>query len=853
MNEGLVTELIADVIARSPERIAVVCGNERMTYRELDERATALAHHLIARHAELVCVAVEPSPWAPIAMLASLRAGAAYVPLDPAYPTARLADMLAQVGTPLVLATKTSAARLPPVAGTVIELDREWPAIAAAPPVPLPRLLPDSLAYVIFTSGSTGRPKGVMLPHRGLANLVHAQIDTFAIDANSVVLQFAPLSFDASVSEVFTALVAGATLCMAPRDELAPGPHLVELARKHAVTVVTLPPSSLSLLDPADFPTLQTVVSAGEACSAAIVEKWAPGHRFVNAYGPTEVTVCATMNICKPSALAPGIGAALANATVSLLDDQLRVVAPGELGEIFVGGVGVARGYLGRPDLTAERFVPDPAVPGGRRYRTGDLARYRDDGELEFAGRIDHQVKVRGHRIELGEVESVLRTAPGVRDALVLVREDRPGDVRIVAYVIANPDLDRGGVRAAAAARLPTFARPTDLVVLADWPRTPAGKIDRAKLPAPARSGSSITARSELELRMIEIWEQVLGVSDIGPDDDFFELGGHSLLAIRMLARLRAELGLDLLLSTVATQRTVAGLARVVVSRGRRPTLQSPIRLRADGARVPLFLVPPISGSALVYLPLMRRLSPTQRAIHAFHAAGLDGRHTTPNSFEALAAQYVRELVAVHPRGPLVLGGWSMGGALALEMALQLAEVGREVPHLLLIEASAPTPFLDDAIKEKIGELDIERMTYLFVNNFGRCFGVDLGLERSRFAGLEGDARVSAALSELRRVPAFPPDMDTAQLAAHLAVFIATGWGFRRWHPGKPYRGRVTHYLSLEGHPEFGQEVGRYDYSTWVEQPIELVQVPGNHFSLVNEPHVAGLAAALDHALAAID
>jgi amino acid adenylation domain-containing protein len=853
----LILDLIGEVTDRGPDRTAVVCGGHRMSYRELTDRARLLSHHLVPRvarsmgHERLVCVAVEPSLWAPVAMMAALRAGAAYVPLDPAYPAARLRDMLDQVGArdaPLILTTSVSASRLPEHAGSIIELDREWPAIAAAAPALEPAVTPDSLAYVIFTSGSTGRPKGVMVPHRGLANLVTAQIETFAIDAGSVVLQFAPLSFDASVSEVFTALAAGATLCLAPRDELVPGPRLVELARGAGITVATLPPSSLALLEPGDFPTLRTIVSAGEACSAALVARWGAGRRFVNAYGPTEVTVCATMNVCgaDPDGRPPGLGDSVRGCTVTLLDQDLAPVEPGQIGEIFVGGVGVARGYLGRPDLTAERFLPDPAAPGARMYRTGDLARRRDDGALEFLGRADHQVKVRGHRIELGEVESVLRAAPEVRDALVLAREDRPGDIRLVGYLIGDAGLDRAAVRALAAARLPAFARPSDLVVLDAWPRSPAGKIDRGALPVPVRVGSAGSARSEIEYRLTEIWQEVLGVSRVGPNDDFFELGGHSLLAIRMLSRLRGELEVDLPLSLVAERRTVAALAEAIASLGQHRPLCSPVELRAGGAAQPLFLVPPVSGSALSYLPLVRRMA-ADRPVHAFHAPGLDGGSATPERFEDLAAHFIRELVAARPVGPYLMSGWSIGGALAFEMALQLTDLGHEVPTVILLDTNSPTPYLAEGIKEKFGELTPATLAFMYVNNFGRCFGVDLGLDKSRFVGMSPGELADAALRDLRRVPAFPPDMDLQQLNAHLAVFAATGRGFVRWRPARRYRGRVVLFIATDGHPEFGRD--RYDWSEFVERPVETIEVPGNHFSLVNEPHVATLGAALDRVL----
>ncbi|TMQ06170.1 MAG: amino acid adenylation domain-containing protein [Deltaproteobacteria bacterium] len=854
----LVLDLIDRAAARGPDRTAIVCGNERLSHRELLARSHALASYLVARGVgpeHLVCIAVEPSPWAPIAMLGVLRAGAAYVPLDPAYPAARLADMLAQVGrgAPIVLTTSSSASRLPPDPAATLELDRAWPEIGDTPAAALPAAAPEQLAYVIFTSGSTGRPKGVMVPHAGLANLVTAQIETFAIDAASVILQFAPLSFDASVSEVFTALAAGATLCLAPRDELAPGPRLVELMRRHRVTVATLPPSSLALLDPAAFPTLRTIVSAGEACSADLVARWAPGRRFLNAYGPTEVTVCATMAVCDVdvSGRAPSLGEPLRGANVHLLDADLRSVGHGRPGEIFVGGAGVARGYLGRPDLTAERFLPDPwaHAPGARMYRTGDLARRRDDGSLEFLGRTDDQVKVRGHRIELGEVEAVLRTAPGVRDALVIAREDRPGDVRLIGYVIGDPGLDRSALRTTLEAQLPAFARPTDLVVLDDWPRSPAGKIDRARLPTPIRAGSAGAARSDLEFRLTEIWQDVLGVGAIGPDDDFFDLGGHSLLAIRMLSRVRDELDADLPLSLMAERRTVARLAEAVASHGAHAALGSPVALRAAGTGQPLFLVPPVSGSALAYLPLLRRMS-ADRPIHAFHAPGLDGRSAPPARFEDLAAHFVRELLAARPRGPYLLGGWSIGGAAAIEMALQLAELGHDVPALVLVDSNAPTPYLAQGVRAKFGELNAATLAFMYVNNFARCFEIDLGLDKARFAGLSPGDLAQAALGELRRVPSFAPDIDHARLDAHIAVFGATATGFMRWQPARRYRGRIINFLARDGHPEFGHE--RYDWSSFVERPVETIEVPGNHFSLVNEPHVAALGAALDRVLEGI-
>jgi len=843
-----ILELVRRSIARHPERTAVVTGDERVSYRELGRRASRVAAAVRARGVrgeQLVCVAAEPSVWAPVAMLGVLEAGAVYVPLELGFPAARLRDILAQVGSSAPVLATAAGRRVLPRERDVIALDLDTlppPSDARSPPSA------DALAYVIFTSGSTGRPKGVMVPHRGLPNLVAAQNAMFAIDEDAVVLQFAPLAVDASISELLTTLAAGATLCMAPRDALAPGPRLVEQIARDGVTVATLPPSSLALLEPADFPSLRTVVSAGEACSAALVARWAPGRRFVNAYGPTEVTVCATMQVCRPAPASPGIGPPLPGTTLRVLDPGLRPVERGQVGELYVAGPGVARGYLARPAMTAERFVPDLATPGARMYRTGDLVRERADGELEFVGRADHQVKLRGHRIELGEIEAVMREVAGVRDAVALAQADERGDVRLVAYALGEGALDRRAIRAALASRLPAHARPQDVVVLPDWPRTPAGKIDRAALPAPIRTGSAAgCARSELEYLLTMMWEDILDVSEIAPDDDFFDLGGHSLLAIRMLTRVRDEIGVDLPLSIVTQQRTLGALAQVIAEqRGVALRLASPLPLRTRGTSAPLYLVPAVSGSALAYLPLLRRLA-TDRPIHAFHAPGLDGHGAVPERFEDLARHYIGELQAVQPHGPYLLGGWSIGGALALEMALQLAAAGHEVPVVLMLDSSAPNRYLEESMKTKVGEMTNGVLAFMYVNNFARCFGVELGLDRARFAALPDAELEPAALRELRRVPAFPPDMDPARLAAHMAVHAATLRGFARWHPAPRYRGRLVLFVGRDGHPDL--TAARYDWSAFVDGSIDTIHVPGTHFSVVNEPHVVGLATELDRVL----
>ncbi|HYR09499.1 MAG TPA: amino acid adenylation domain-containing protein, partial [Longimicrobium sp.] len=420
---------------------------------------------------------------------------------------------------------------------------------------------------VIHTSGSTGTPKGVMVPHRGVPNLAYAQARRFGIDGASRVLQFASVSFDAAVAEVFDALLAGATLVLASREALLPGEGLLETLRRGRVTVATLPPSVLAVLPPDDLPELRTVVSAGEAVDAATVERWSAGRAFVNAYGPTEVTVCATAARCEADGRAPAIGRALENVRVYVLDAAGRPAPVGVPGELYVGGVGVVRGYLGRPGLTAGKFVPDPfgGETGARLYRTGDRVRWRPEGILEYLGRLDEQVKVRGFRIEPGEIEAVLSAHAEVREARVIVREDAPGETRLVAYVVGSVEADE--LREHLRRSLPEYMVPSAFMVLEALPLTPNGKLDRKALPAPEGDayarGSYEAPLGEVEAALAGMWAEMLGLERVGRRDHFFKLGGHSLLAIKLIERMRRA-GLYTDVRALFTTPVLADLALAV-------------------------------------------------------------------------------------------------------------------------------------------------------------------------------------------------------------------------------------------------------------------------------------------------
>ncbi|KQV51925.1 non-ribosomal peptide synthetase/type I polyketide synthase [Massilia sp. Root335] len=538
--------------AQAPHADALRHAGGTLSYDALNRRANQLARHLRRlglQPGQIVGVSVaRGTPDLVIGALAIMKAGGAYLPLDPDYPHDRLAFMVEDAGLELLLTQATLRGQLPPSRARLVLLDDEWPAIAQESADNLPDT-PGStdLAYVIYTSGSTGRPKGTLLEHQGLTNLAHLMAAAFGVGPDSRLLLFASCSFDASVADIFTALCAGACLCLASKMAVIPGSALVDTIDTHAVTVVILPPSVLALLRPQDLPSLKTVVTAGEACSLELARRWSGEVRMINAYGPTEATVCATLQVLRPDLERVSIGHPVANARAYVLDKQLQPAPLGVPGELHIAGVGLARGYLGRPDLTRERFIVHPS--GERLYKTGDLVRRLPDGSLEFLGRLDHQVKIRGFRIELGEVEAVIASHPDVRDALVLARPDASGAQALAAYVIARDgaSLTPAALRAHAHGRLPDFMVPAGLVLLDAWPMTPNGKIDRNALPDPAagHAGASREApRDALEQQVAAIWREVLSLDAVGIDDSFFDVGGHSLSLVQVEVALERRLGL---------------------------------------------------------------------------------------------------------------------------------------------------------------------------------------------------------------------------------------------------------------------------------------------------------------------
>lgn len=694
--------------AQTPEAVAVLFEEQALTYDALNRRANQLARHLQSLGVgpeTLVGICLENAPEMIVGLLGILKAGGAYVPLDPAYPSERLFFMLGDAGISVLLTQDALRTRLPSGEAHLICLDTGWDAIAAHTDENFDGGAgPDNLAYVIYTSGSTGQPKGVLISHRSICNNLAWRQREFPLGSEDRLLQTYSFSFDPSVWAIFWPLIAGAAVVLPRPGGIKDSAYLVETILRFGISVLGFGPAMLQVIlnEPGieRCRSLRHVFCGGEALPPTLPERfWARlAADLHNVYGPTETTIDAAWHTCRRGSrpnLVP-IGRALPGARLYLLDEQGQPVPPGSPGELYVAGIGLARGYWNRPELTRERFLPDPFSSDAvsRLYRTGDLARFNSEGALEYLGRTDQQVKLRGFRIELGEIEAALVRHPQVRDAVVAVRESGAGDPRLVAYVICREEWMPDDLRPFLESRLPNYMIPALFERLETFPLTPNGKVDRAALPEPrARDGGRaaryVAPRDPLQHQIASIWEGLLGIRPVGITDSFWELGGHSLLAARLFDQIAQVCGRRLPLSALYEGATVEHMAALLRQPADGEVVRSPLaRIHEQGTQTPIFFLYgflPLGG--FYCFNLARALGPEQ-PFFALHPESGDGRDLPP-TIEGMAAYYLQILREFQPRGPYRLGGFCGAGLVAYEMARRLEVLGETVEFLALIEVQS--------------------------------------------------------------------------------------------------------------------------------------------------------------------
>jgi aspartate racemase len=781
-----------------------------------------------------------------IGLLGILKAGGAFVPLDPAYPPERLGAILDDVRPPVVLAQEALTDRLPTTTVRTLSLAG---AASASEPTRAPRraLVADNLAYVMYTSGSTGRPKGTGITHRNVVRF--ATTPSYArFTADDAFLLLAPVAFDASTLELWAPLLNGGRLVIFP-----PGPpslaDLGSFIERHQVTGMWLTTGLFTQMverQAASLRGLRWLFAGGDAVSPRHVRDLLDGSgrvTLVNGYGPMENTV---FTCCHPMTSAEGIdhdvplGPPIANTQVHLLDPYLRPVPVGVAGELCGGGDGVGRGFYGQPGQTAARFVPDPCggVAGARLYRSGDLARWRDDGLVQFRGRLDWQVKIRGYRVDLGELEATLEEHPAVATAVVVPREDSAGTKRLVAYLV--PDGPRTADEAAALildlrerlrARLPDYMVPSSFQLMDALPLTPNGKVDRRALPEPAGPGHAelVPPRDPVELQLVHIWEEVLGRRGIGTRDNFFELGGHSILAISLVARIDQQFGRRLAVASVMERPTIELQADVLRAAGEPPSPTPIVAIQPRGARPPLFCVHPGGGTAFCYLPLAFHLGADQ-PLYGIQSVGLGGEQAPLTRVEEMASRYLEAVRKIQPEGPYQLAGWSLGGMVAFEMARQLRDRGEPVALLALLDTYGPSRTRVPA--------DIDDATIL--RGLAREVA-DWSIGRAPEAGPGADHEGDDLLALAKAIHLLPSDASERHLRWLLDVFKANLGAAVAYRPA-PYEGDVTLLRAGDGGADAADDDPTLGWGALVGGRLEVVPFAGDHFGPVREPSVQVIA-----------
>ena len=855
--DSSIAALFEAQVVDTPDAIALTFGEQTLTYAELNRRANRVANTLKNRNfapGAPIGICVERSPEMIIGLLAILKAGGAYLPLDAKYPAERLRYILEETQTPLVYVSPQTQFAIPDDVPT-LDLRDNSQFLSADESNPICAANGDSLAYILYTSGSTGQPKGVLIPQRGVVRLVK-NTNYVRLSPDETILQFAPLSFDASTFEIWGALLNGGTLALCPTAN----PSLSELGafiQSAKITTLWLTAALFAQMIEAQVENLKGVrqlLAGGDILPVSAVKlalESLPDCEIINGYGPTENTTfscCHAVRADFDSSRSTPIGRPVSNSQAYILDQNLNPVPIGIPGELYLGGDGLASGYLNNPNLTAEKFIPAPSslIPHpSSLYKTGDLARYRPDGAIEFLGRRDHQVKIRGYRIELGEIEAVLRHNPAVADAVLCV-QDENGDKRLLAYVTPKKGqtVESGELRDFLRAKLPDYMIPAQFAVLDALPLNANGKIDRCALPAPPSAAAAKTERNAnapqtaLQIQLLHLWERLIGVHPVHPEDNFFDLGGNSLTALRLFAEIKKTFQKDLPLATLLQAPTVAALAAVLQQEDDAMPSRSLVAIQTEGSKPPFFCIHGGGGHVLFYYDMARRLGDDQ-PFYGLQAQGMDDKSPRHTRLEEMATHYIREMQTVQPRGPYYLGGVSLGGVIAYEMAQQLQAQGERVALLALFEALHP-----DFPEMRSGVPGWARLLFNLYRTVEHHAGSVWMLERGKkwpylrekaikareetWEALVRDSKKIKGRVYAGTGKTVPPALEEVQSHSYLA--------WMNYKPA-PYSGPITLFratnqpLGIVPDPTLG-------WKSLALGGIEIHDVPGYHAAIVSEPRV---------------
>ena len=872
-------------VEQTPDAVAVIFENTQITYQQLNQRANQLAHYLISLGVgtqDLIGICLERSLEMVVGLLGILKAGAAYVPLDPAYPAERLAFILADTQTPIILTQERLVTSLQTHSGQVVCLDSHWELIAQnSQENPICKTTSDHLIYIIYTSGSTGQPKGVMIPHQGIYNQLFWRQKTFELTAADKVLQNISFSFDPSVWQIFWPLCFGAKLVLVRPGGNQDTSYIVKLIIEEQITVLALVPSLLRVLleeeEIENCQCLRHITCGGEALPVELIERFFArlnlDNVLHNCYGPTEASIDATFWTCQRQTnytIAP-IGRPITNTEIYILDENLQPVSTGESGELYIGGIGLAQGYLNRPELTEEKFIPNPffhrsqesgvreerrkkkdvsllPFSSDRLYKTGDLARYLPDGNIEFLGRIDYQVKIRGFRIELGEIEAVLSQHPTIAQSVVIVYENVPGDKRLVAYIVPNPEQTPiiNDLQPFLSQKLPDYMIPSAFIVLDAFPLTPNGKVDRLLLSTPDLSrqeveGTFVHPRNEVERQLTQIWEQVLGIQPIGIRDNFFTLGGHSLLAIKLFWEIEKTFAKNLPLSILFQSGTIETLAQiidpgadVIIHDESKSSWSSLVAIQPKGSKPPFFCVHGLGGEILCFQKLAQYLG-TEQPFYGLQPQNLNDKHSSCNRIENMASHYIQEIQTLQPQGPYYLGGYSFGGVVAFEMARQFRERGEEVGILVILDTCLPGYSERSPLLKRI---------FLHLDNFvhrGPNYFWQKIIAWSQWGKYQVKNKYKHYLESLQNLS----KTDKHWEIIDTNIQAADEYNFQ------VYPDQITLLRTEDESRE--NALRRYDsqfgWGNLAAEGVDIHYIPGSHISFLDEPHVQVVAEKLKDCL----